>query len=93
MRFGGGGGSSGYTPAYPDALHASGQHEGFQKGAVRGRYMTLAPALDLTTSLRGDFDMFWMSSLRIKGTGSCGIEAISRLAPHLRGATSCWGGL
>ena len=49
----------------------------------KGGYMTPAPALDLTTSLRGDFCMFWRSSLPVRGISSCGIEAPSNLAPHL----------
>ena len=49
----------------------------------KGGYATPVPALDLTTSLRGDFSMFCRSSMPVRGISSRGIEARSNLAPHL----------
>ena len=37
----------------------------------------------LEQNVQANFSKFWRSSLPIRGIGSCGIEALSGLAPHL----------
>ena len=34
--------------------------------------------------MQANFSKFWRSSLPIRGIRSCGIEALSNLAPHLK---------
>ena len=53
------------------------------------------PYLTLSTIVQANFSEFWRSSLPIRAIRSCGIEALSHLAPHLEQLhmLALWGSL
>ena len=40
--------------------------------------------------VQANFSMFWRSSLPVRGISSCGIEALSNVAPHLEFGAGLW---